>query len=110
VEDLEVGAVVEDAAARAGEDAPLRARRVVLEMKAEERDQLGMDGYRAGLAAGAVLELDSRVVSETSTVAVWCLWMLPRAIFCRTAMITPVLLARRCTQTGSGAGRIAGLL
>jgi hypothetical protein len=56
VEDLEVGAVVEDAAARSGEDAPVRAWRVVLQVLAEERDQLGMDGYRAGFAARSVLE------------------------------------------------------
>jgi hypothetical protein len=36
-----------------------------------------------------------RVVSETSTVTVWCWWIRPRAIFCPTTMITPVLLARR---------------
>jgi hypothetical protein len=46
----------------------------------------------------------------TSPVTVWCLWMRPRAIFCPTTMITPMLLARRCTGTGSGAGRMGGLL
>src|SRR5205823_250422 len=57
VEDLEVGPVIEDAAAGTGEDAPVRARLVLLEMLPQERDQVGVDGYRAGLAARAVLEL-----------------------------------------------------
>jgi hypothetical protein len=50
----------------------------------------------------------ARVVWETSTVTVWCLWMRPRAIFCPTTMITPVLLARRWTRTGSAEGRGGG--
>lgn len=34
--------------------------------------------------------------------------MLPRAIFCPTTMIAPVLLARRWTRTGSADGRGGG--
>ena len=56
MEDLEVGAVVEDAAVWAGEDASVGVRRVVLEMLVEERDQFGMDGHRAGFAVGAAFE------------------------------------------------------
>src|SRR5215472_18255811 len=56
MEDLEVSAVVEEAAARAGEDAPIRAQRVLLEMLALERDKLRVDRYWAGLAARTVLE------------------------------------------------------
>jgi hypothetical protein len=48
VEDLEVGPVIEDAAARTGEDAPVRAGLVLFEMLLQERDQVGVDGYRAG--------------------------------------------------------------
>ena len=50
----------------------------------------------------------ARVVSETSTAPVWCWWMRPRAIFYPTTMITPVLLARRWTRTGSAGGRGGG--
>jgi hypothetical protein len=57
VKDLEIRAVVEDAAAGTGEDATVRPRRVLLDVLAEQRDEFGMDGHRAGLAAGAVLEL-----------------------------------------------------
>lgn len=57
VKDLEVSAVVENAATRTGEDAPVQAGRILLEMLAQERDQLWMDGYWPRLAAGAVLEL-----------------------------------------------------
>ena len=35
-------------------------------------------------------------------------WMRPRAIFCPATMITPVLLARRCTVTGPVDGRGGG--
>ena len=47
----------------------------------------------------------ARVASETSTVTVWCLCIRPRAIFCPTTMITPVLLARCWTRIGSAHGR-----
>ena len=56
VEDLEIGPVVEDPAPRAGEDAPVPAGRVLLDLVPQQLDQLGVDGYRAGLAARAVLE------------------------------------------------------
>ncbi len=46
----------------------------------------------------------ARVVSETRTVRVWCLWMRPRTMFCPTTMITPVLLARRWTRISSAHG------
>ena len=39
MEDLEVGPVVEDAAAGAGEDAPSRAGTALLQVLSEERDQ-----------------------------------------------------------------------
>jgi hypothetical protein len=54
----------------------------------------------------AVGQLKGEVVSETSTVTVWCWW--PRAIFWPTTMITPVLLARRWTRAGSADGRGSG--
>lgn len=57
VEDLEVGAVVEDAAAGTGEDAPSRARRVFLQVLGEKRDQLGMKGHETGFSAWPVLQL-----------------------------------------------------
>src|SRR5262245_66415516 len=57
MEDLEVGPVIEDAAAGTGEDAPVRAGRILLQVLAEERDQLRMEGHRAGLTARTVLEL-----------------------------------------------------
>src|SRR6266545_8297941 len=46
----------------------------------------------------------ARVVSETSTVTVWCLCIRPRATFWPQTMTTPVLEARRCTRIGSGGG------
>jgi hypothetical protein len=57
VKDLEIRAVIEDAATGTGEDAPVRSGRVLLDVLGEKRDEFGMDGHRAGLAAGAVLEL-----------------------------------------------------
>ena len=57
MEDQEVGPVVEDATTRASEDAPVRAGRELLEVLAEERHQLRVDGYRPGLATRTVLEL-----------------------------------------------------
>src|SRR5262249_51436010 len=48
-----------------------------------------------------------RVWSATWTVTICPAWMRPRAIFCPT-MITPVLLATRCTVTGSAVGRGGG--
>src|SRR5262249_42759752 len=57
MEDLEVGPVLEDAAPGTGEDAPVRAGRILLQVLAEERDQVRMEGHRAGLTARTVLEL-----------------------------------------------------
>src|SRR6516165_11399894 len=57
VEDQQVGPVIEDAPTRAGEDAPVRPGRELLEVLAEQRDQFGMKRHRAGLPAWAVLEL-----------------------------------------------------
>ena len=48
------------------------------------------------------------VSSATWTVTVRPAWMRPRAIFCPTTMMTPVLLARRWTVTGSAEGRGGG--
>src|SRR6516225_563510 len=57
VEDQKVRPVVEDAAAWAGEDAPVRAGWELLEVLTEKRDQLRVDGHWACLAARTVLEL-----------------------------------------------------
>ena len=59
MENLEVCPVIEDAAARAGEDTAIGPGRVLLEMFAEECDELGMEGHWVGLTARAVLELAS---------------------------------------------------
>ena len=40
------------------------------------------------------------VVSLTCTVTIARAWMRPRATFCPTTMMTPLLLATRCTVTG----------
>jgi hypothetical protein len=49
-----------------------------------------------------------RVSSATWIVTVWWAWIRPRAIFCPTTITIPVLLARRCTRTGSRLGRGTG--
>ena len=46
--------------------------------------------------------------SATWTVTICPAWMRPKALFC-PIMITPVLLARRWTVTGSDDGRGGGL-
>ena len=48
------------------------------------------------------------VSSATWTVTICPAWIRPRAIFCPATMITPVLLARRWTVTGSAEGRGGG--
>src|SRR5262249_54860084 len=48
------------------------------------------------------------VCPATWTVTTRPAWMRPRAIFCPATMMTPVLLARRCTVTGSADGRGGG--
>ena len=55
VENLEVSPVVEDAAAGAGEDAPIRPGRVLLQVLDEECNQFGMEGHATGFSrvAGA---------------------------------------------------------
>jgi hypothetical protein len=48
------------------------------------------------------------VSAATWTVTTCPAWIRPRAIFCPATMITPVLLARRWTVTGSVEGRGGG--
>ena len=57
MEDQQVRPVVENAATRAGEDAPIQPGRELLEVLAEQCDQFGMEGHRAGFAARPVLKL-----------------------------------------------------
>ena len=69
-------------------------------------DRLGggpADG--ADVVAGQV---DGEVSAATWTVTTWRAWMRPRAIFWPATMMTPVLLARRWTVTGSAEGRGGG--
>jgi hypothetical protein len=56
VKDLEVSAVVEYATATAGEDAPVRAGREVLEVLAEQHDQFRMEERGPRFAGRPVLE------------------------------------------------------
>ena len=46
------------------------------------------------------------VCSATWTVILRWAWVRPRAIFCPTTMITPLLNARRCTVIASTGGRV----
>src|SRR5215472_3375017 len=57
MKDLEIGAVVEDAAAGAREDPTVWAWREPLQVLADEPDELGVNGHGPGFAARAVLEL-----------------------------------------------------
>jgi hypothetical protein len=60
-------------AARAGEDEPALPRRVLADMLAKERDQLGMDGHHAGLARGRCLNSRFQRICVAVLLIVGCL-------------------------------------